>query len=82
MHWKESSTWVGALTALTLVQGHFPTIEGLTGVKKGVTVDEQGEEVDLDEIFPRFHYASSRVASFVDLDDFLEPTDVEPDPEE
>lgn len=82
MQWKESSVRVGALTVLTLVQGHFLTAEGLSDIKKGIPVDDHGEEVELDEIFPRFTYAASRVASFVDLDDFLELTDVDPEPEE
>lgn len=57
--WKESSSRAGALMALTLVQGYFPTAEGLSTIKKGIPIDDQGEEVDLDEIFPRFHYAAS-----------------------
>lgn len=57
--WKELSARIGALMALTLVQGQFPTAEGLSDVKRGIPVNDQGEEVDPDEIFPSFLRSSS-----------------------
>lgn len=41
---------------------------------KGLPLDGEGNQVKINEHFPKFQYAASRVATFIDLDDFVEET--------
>lgn len=72
--WKESSTWAESRMTLALVHGYFPSAKRLRSIKKGLLVDDEGKEVDINEHLQKFQYAASRVASFGDLGDFVEET--------
>lgn len=72
--WKESFAHAGAGTSLALVQGHLPCAKGLTSVKKVPPLNDEGKQVEIDEYLPKFQYAASRVATFIDLENFVEET--------
>lgn len=80
--WKESSAWAGAGMTLALVQGYFLSSKRLTSVKKGLPLDDEGKQIEVDEHLPKLQYAASRVATFVDLDDFMEETVEDPEVDE